>query len=86
MSQGFKVFSATGATTLEVSDRLSRILYWSAASSGSAVVPGHIAGASCYGFINRGGGIAPAVTMSMTGSTLTWNSNIQGAAFVLSFK
>lgn len=84
MSYGFQVYDSSGNLVLDVSDRLSRIIYWSAQSSGSAVLPSFHATRGCFGYINRGGGIvATEMTWSASTSTLTWSSNIAGAAFVL---
>lgn len=86
MSHGVRVFDTSGNVKLEITDRLSRIVYWNASSSGSASLPFFIPEDGCYGYINRGGGISPSTSMSFSGGVLSWSSNIPGAAFALMVK
>lgn len=88
MTYGFRVYGPGGEVKLDVSDRLSRVIYWDGASSGSAYLPAFSSANGCYGFINRGGGIAPQVSVSFndTTKTLQWSSNIPGAVFALAVR
>ena len=87
MPFGLRVFDAGGATRLEISDRLSRIIYSSTAQSGSAYVPAFDTSLGVFGFVASTGSVRNA-TCSFDAATkiFTWNSPNPGLAYCLLFK
>ncbi len=84
MSQGLEVWNAAGVKTLSVTDRLSRLIYYSRNRSGSVYLPTFDSTRGVYGFHAVGVIAASALhASSFDNSTkiLTWSANYDGYVY-----
>lgn len=88
MPSGLRVYDSSGNLTLDVTNRLSRIIYLNSSQSGSATVTNFDSSKGVYGFLGRDGNLYPnnSVTFDNSSKLLTWSSNVPGVVFCLMFK
>jgi len=87
MSHGFRVFDSSGNIKLDVSDRLSRLVYFNNVASGSVFLPTYNPANGCHGFFNQSGGFAAGtVTYNNSTQVLSWSSSVPGAVFAIAVR
>jgi len=76
MPAGFQAFNSSGALTLEISDRVARILTVAAigtTTTGSVAVPGIGDGTPVFGIANNPNNTKATPSLNVSGSNLNWD-------------